>query len=43
MLGLKASNEKAVRAAISKVHEVQDFVILRKRGRPRKKASGPKN
>ena len=42
MLGLRASNEEAVRAALSKVHEVQDFVIPRKRGRLRKKASGPK-
>ena len=43
MLGLQASNEKAVIDALSKVHEIQDFVLPRKRGRPRKKTNCSKN
>ena len=39
MLGLQASNEKAVIDALSKVHEIQDFVLPRKRGRLRKKTN----
>ena len=36
-LGLKVGNEKAMIHALSKVREMQDFVLPRKRGRPRKK------
>ena len=35
-LGLKVNNEEALTAALAKVDECQDFVLPRKRGRPRK-------
>ena len=35
-LGLSVSNEKAMFDALAKVQECQDFVIPRRRGRPRK-------
>ena len=35
-LGLQVSNERAMFEALSKVHEVQNFVLPRTRGRPRK-------
>ena len=36
-LGLQVSDEKAMVAALSEIPEVQDFVLLRRRGRPKKK------
>ena len=38
-LGLKVSNEEAMIDALSKVDECQDFVLPRKRGRPKKNKS----
>ena len=35
-LGLKVKNDKAMIDALAKVKECQDFVMPRKRGRPRK-------
>ena len=42
-LGLPVSNEGAMIAALAKVQEIQDFTLLRKRGRPRKNKSKSKN
>ena len=36
VLGLKVSNDKAMIDTLAKVKECQDFVLPRKRGRPRK-------
>ena len=36
-LGLQVENEKAVVTALAKIRDCQDFVLPRKRGRPRKK------
>ena len=37
LLGLHVNNEKAMLAALAKVDDCQDFVLPRRRGRPRKK------
>ena len=42
-LELQVSNEGAMIAALAKVQEIQDFTLLRKRGRPRKNKSKSKN
>ena len=42
MLGCKVSNEMAMITALTKVSECQDFVIPRKRGRPRKNKGSSK-
>ena len=41
-LGLKVSNENAMFDALAKVQECQDFVMPRKRGRPRKNKDSTK-
>ena len=42
-MGLWVCNEKVVIDAISKVCEVQDFALPRRRGRPRMNKEHPKN
>ena len=42
MLGLTVNNESTTLVALSKLHEVQDFTLPRKRGRPKKKTGGSK-
>ena len=37
VFGFEVSNEKAMVAAIAKVKDCQDFVLPRRRGRPKKK------
>ena len=38
-LGLKVGNDKAMIASLVKVNQCQDFVMPRKRGRPKKNKS----
>ena len=35
-LGLKGSNEKSIIDALAKIQECQDYILPKKRGRPRK-------
>ena len=42
IMGLQESNENTMIDALSKVQEVQDFVLPRRRGRPRKNTSRSK-
>ena len=43
MLGCQVNNEEAMIKALAKVHDCQDFVLPRKRGRPRKNKGKSKN
>ena len=42
-MGCQVNNEEAMIKALAKVHDCQNFVLLRKRGRPRKNKGKSKN